>query len=791
MVDALSLHSSSLHTANPQLALTNGVYCDSVSQIRETSLSHYLRTFAHDIIGSVKDLSLFSFELEQSLTTDELRFAFNSAPYNFLLALELNPELGEVLDLSQDLGGVSHYLASKAKHVDSLKIDIGRAQLSAQRCHLLGNIDHFSEDLNALTLPKNAYDLIVLGNINELELTQNELPAFLNKLSISLTNDGCIVFVSDNKNQLNKCLSAGPHTIPYRDLYVDSNNINLDFNELETLIVDSEIKHSNCFANFSLGNKISNLFARDYLLNNPNVLNHFNRIGAVDNADLNEYLLFKSLGREHAFFGKASSYIVIAGRDLASVNALCQNNFCHFPGLSRKPQWRTVTASKRGTHLVTKTPILNEEARFKLLTKTQEQPTLKQDLSNKKFHPGPLLLDQWLDAALHNDIASLSNLIEEYSAWLKSIQSQDNFTDIAYDLLPFNIIINDDGNKRQFNIIDSEWQLKEQYKADFVLFRALFWFAFENKAILKPFANTTKLTSIGLFICHFMDGFKHIDELHEFVEFEEKIQRQISLNFRKKSVEFALNQSFNSNNSMVKGVQPTCQISWGNKERIFDEANSVFLQWNKSNQPQLISSELTVSKDNTVLRVDPIASTGHFHFSSIRLLNSEKKVLWQMDTSEQIITNSSQFNLSIVANENQPNSFIALNNDPYFLFDLSAVKKLGTITNIEVDFALIQDENYDDALSSLSHIVNEQNTALIEQANGINEKLAEIAVLKAELTHVKKHRADIKSTLNDLQQSSAQQIKQLTEHASNLEHALMMRPLSRIKRLLVRLLGRR
>lgn len=783
--------SDTLIAANQQLVLANGVYQDTESQVRETSLSHYLRTFARDIFTAVDDLSLFSIELETAATTDELRHALSPAPYNYLLALELEAKLSNVLDLSQDLGGVSHYLSSKAALVDSVKIDIGRANLATQRCQNLENIQHISEDLASLKFPDHHYDLITLGDLSALELNQTELPAFLQRLSHSLSKEGRLVFVSENKNRLDKYLSKGPHQIPYRDLYYDSNANSFDHSELAQLLNESDIAHANFFASFSNTDKISNLFAQDYLLNNSNAVNHFNRIGATDNDELNEYLLFKNFPDQNSYFANASRYVVIAGSDLASVNALCQNNFTHFPGTGRKAQWRSVTASKRGTNQVTKTPILDEESRFKLLTESKSEPVLIQDLANKQFHQGPLLLDQWLAKALHNDTSGLSELIKEYATWLQSQEQQDSFTDVAYDLLPFNIIVDEDKHDRQFKIIDSEWQLKAKYGADFVLFRALFWFAFENKAILKPFANTTKLTSIGLFICHFMDGINSVSDLQQFVELEENIQRQISHSFRKKSIEFALNQLFNSDKSIAKSSQPACQISWGNSDQVFDEANSVFLNWNKSSENQLLNTELLACDDLTVLRVDPIASTGIFQFSTITLRDQEQNIIWQLEDVDDIIANSTQHNLSIVVNKKQANSFIALNEDPHFLFDLSAVQDLGKTASVELGFALTHDENYDNALATLSYIVDEQNSALIEQANGINEKLAQIEVLQAELTHVRNHRAEIKSTLHETQQANANQVQQLSEHVANLEHAMMMRPLSRVKRLVGRLLGRK
>lgn len=789
-------NTNTLLAVNPQLVIANGVHHDTQSKIRETSLSHYLRTSALDIFASAKNSSLFSTELERLSSTDELRSAFNPAPFNFLLALDLAPTLNRVLDLSQDLGGVSYFLSTKAEHVDCIQVDIGRARLASQRCQTLDNITFISEDLEALNFPQSRYDLIVLGDLNDLSLNATQLQTFFRKLQRSLSHIGCLIFTTENKGRLNRWLSKGHQVIPYRDLYLPHTDTSVTIPQLKQLLKSSEIKHANLFASFSLANNVSNMFAQDYLLNNPNAVNHFNRIGMVNNSDLNEYLLFKNLPKDSSYFDHASRYIAIVGNDLASINALCQNNFAHFPGTGRKAQWRTVTECKRGTNKVTKTHILNQQQRLELIQLSESgqhhknQTRLIQDVSIKPFHQGPLLLDEWLTAALDCDVKRLGTLINEYATWLKSLERQEDFTDIAYDLLPFNIIVSANDQARAFQIIDSEWQLKTQYKADFVLFRALFWFAFENKAILKPFASTTKLTSIGLFICHFMDGIDQVRGLQPFVDLEESVQRQIGNHFRTKSVGFALNQRFNGDNAVVKSAQPACQISWGNNDLTFDEANSVYLDWNKSAQRQIITSEIPPARNLTTLRVDPIASTGLFNFFSIVLRNDLNEVIWQLNSSDNIISGSTLKNIETVTGSHQDTSFVALNDDPHFLFELNNVAKLDSATVIELKFSLIHDQNYDNTLSTLSHIVNEQNISLAEQANGINEKLAEIEVLQAELNHVSAHRAEIKSTLYETQQANAVHVQQMSQHIANLEHAQMRQPLSRLKRLMGRLMGR-
>ena len=58
---------------------------------------------------SVKDKSLFSLDIESKLQTNELRSALASNRHNYLLSLNFKG-INHALDLSEDMGGVAHFL---------------------------------------------------------------------------------------------------------------------------------------------------------------------------------------------------------------------------------------------------------------------------------------------------------------------------------------------------------------------------------------------------------------------------------------------------------------------------------------------------------------------------------------------------------------------------------------------------------------------------------------------------------------------------------------------------------
>ena len=112
---------------NPQLSLASGVYQNTSTQIRESLLSNYIKLAVNDVYHSVADLSLFSIEIEKLLLTDELRAALSPSPANYLLSFNFD-SVEHALDLTQDFGGVSHFLADKVSALDSVKVDLGQAK---------------------------------------------------------------------------------------------------------------------------------------------------------------------------------------------------------------------------------------------------------------------------------------------------------------------------------------------------------------------------------------------------------------------------------------------------------------------------------------------------------------------------------------------------------------------------------------------------------------------------------------------------------------------------------------
>ncbi len=789
-----------LQQLNPLLNEIDGVYQNNCTQIRESQLSSYIQGAVHDSYNNVDDLSLFSVEIEDLLLTDELRHALSPAPYNFLLALELEG-IGKTLDLSQDFGGVSHYLASRVEHVHSIKVDVGQARLSKQRCAEYQNINFISSDLSELKLSDKAYDLIVVSQLEELGLDKAAQAQLIKKLQLALTNTGKLLVNAVNQTRLNKWTSAGDQGIAYSHLYEQQSARYFSKDELYQALKTAGFLHWNAYASFSQNRAISNLLSEHYLNESPHSLNHFNRLGSIGHPEINEYLAIKNLHQEREeLFSLASRFVMIASASAVRSEQLCDIDFAHFSGTGRKPQWRTTTLCKKDSNEVVK---ISLHPNFTTTDSQAKEASLSQSTEVQKFESGTLLLDQWLQALVSPNAATeFKELVSDYCKWLKGLEHGKEFGAGSYDILPFNIIVED--NDGDFKTIDPEWSVSDKFTPEFILFRALFWFAFENKALLKPLAKETGLSTIGLFVLHYIQcadensTAKNMSDLNAYVELEESIQRQIGSSFRNKSIEYALLQTFDGE-PLAERLQPACQISWSDSAGIVDEHNSVFISWQANEQERILTSESPSFEDGrNILRVDPIASMGLFKFSSISLKSQAGDIVWQLDSADEIAAQADCLNVSFSSDTQH---FTALNDDPHFLFALNEVNALAEVQTIELSFAILHNQYYDASLATLSSALSEQNIALFRQIGSLETKQAEIEYLSAKLKNIDQHRQDLQRGQHEAQKAHEQHAHNLTvaletqtARVAELENNILIRYYFRgkrvAKRIIKKLIGR-
>lgn len=770
---------SLLANSHRQLAKENGIYVDA-QRVRPDSLSSYLTITVPKLFSRVSDLSLFSYELEQALDTPELLHEFDGAAHNVLRVCDFD-SIGQrknALDLSQDMGGASHFLAKYFSSVDSVFTCLGRANQAVTRTAVLDKVSVFCLDVEEIEYSQASYDFIYLGGLDQLGLSKAQGLNLIQRLTRSLSKGGILVFNSLNYDRLSKSLSTRRYAhqaqTPYLEIYQDQADTGINLEDLDAFLDSFQSNQVAVYASFSAKGTQNNLFAQEYLDDNPNALNHFYRLGSIDNDQLNEYLLYKKLTTDgHDLISYASSFTVMMGDEHADLARLYDNDFTHFPGRSRLPQWRAITFKPSAETTVYKHVIDTDYAERKV----EISELIAQQTSPQPFESGQLLIDQWLQTVLHNDAKRFEQLVKEYYDWLESIQADEDFNASAYDLLPFNIIVSEEG---YFRAIDPEWKVHTDINPSFVLFRALFWFAFENRAMMIDFADTWSFSTLGGFVRHYLNFVSTDQDIHDYIQLEEQIQKNISHEFSAGSIAAAMQHGFSAQVAISSAETVRSEITWADKNDVFDQANTVSKEWRAASSPQeLVIAFKTFDGSKRRLRVDPIDNSGVFSIQALSLLDTNERIVWQLDPVSESAVPCQLQNMVTVDQSNA--CYAALNDDPFFLFDLSEIPQLEQVASVRLSLSLHCDPIFQNALSQLQKLVDEQAQSLLTENNKGHERQADNDILTARLLAAEDQCLHLKRQLAEFETVKADN--------ERMHQALLRSPTARIKRLIKRLMS--
>jgi len=778
-------NSYQLLEANPSLELKDSVYQNVETFFRESELDHNLQVSIQEVFDKVDDKSLFSFAIESELQTDQLRQSLSTHQFRYLSALNFS-SIDTALDLTQDFGGVSHYLADKVASLDSVKFDLNKSRFAVQRCASHSNILHVSEDLDRLAFPQANYDLIVIGEAESLELDQTQFVALIAKLQTCLSASGVLLIDVVNENRLNRWFDEGSafdsSSTPYLDLY-HSEESSLFFSRsvLRSGLLNSGFSKIEFHANFSADKECRALFCEDYLTANPNAKNHFHRLGFIKNSQINEYLLFDNLvTNKQNLNDYAGRYVVFAGADRQNIRAIYDNDFTHFPGGGRRPGWRTLTFRHRSATEIVKESVFADIE--------PDNSPFSQNLDPQKFAKGRLLVHDWLLAIKNLDSKAFRNLVVEYSDWLDSLNtSTEDFARIAYDALPFNVIVQAKNQQQEFHLIDPEWQYDGELTKEFILFRALFWFAHENRSLIKRYCDEYELYSIGLFILDNMKSVGAVNDLADFVHLEESLQEHINQNSMPRTVANAVVQGLDEN-------FPVLEVSWSNEQGQVPSLLANSQVWNRhSGKQKLVIPVPANNSEPSHLRIDPMADLGGLQLSSIELRSESGPCLWQASTADEV-----KKSVDLVGIVPIDESFVCISDDPYFLIDMSQIQpESAGALELHIEIAHKALHNLEKTISVLSLESLKQTAALTSQANRNNEYRSEIEHLQTVVDGLRQDRMNLKgdinrihSRVNDKQRQINYLIQRLKDQYNlneNLYHHLTNRPTTRAKGILRRL----
>ncbi len=554
------LNHSPLLNANSNLEVKDGVQQNTEELFHESYLSEKSQSQLAKLIESSPTRALGSLRVNASINSDtnpeyQSLCEADASAYQFLYPLNLDA-IHSVLDLSEDLGGVAHFLADQVNVVDSVKIDPGLAKLAALRCASKPNVTVFSDKLNSFIFPEKSYDLIIIGQLEKLNVELDSFDAFMTALRAALSPQGVLLLNAPNKGSLAKLLNSGSGQAkpPYHSAYTSSANSStvneLSRRRLRNVLLAQSFDTVDFHSSYSQQSAVNNLFSEDYLTSNVNALNHFYQLNYLDDKNRSEYLLFKRLIEEKTdLVDLASRFIVVAGADRAKSRLFYNNDFSYLSNYGLLDAYQTVTCRVRSGQEVSRSALFPE----------QQAPAnlVKQQLESVAFQKGTLLAGEWLTSLLAKDRQRLTEHFNEFQVWVNELNDTEELHGLAFNSLASSIIV--DARSGRYHLINKQWQLNKgnsyakdsRFLSDFISIRALFWFAVENAPLFESFAIDNEIYSIGNFIVRYAKNVHSLDELTRFIELEQAFLDATAANIAVDFVEANVNRLISTGQNKV------------------------------------------------------------------------------------------------------------------------------------------------------------------------------------------------------------------------------------------------
>ena len=689
--------------------------------------------YVYDVIANASDTSSTSAELESRIRDWPSEYHFTSRRATLLRALDLSG-MQRVLELGCGCGAISRYLGEQGMQVDAIEGSTRRAQIAHSRCRDLDNVNIVNANYNDLSLPDGEYDAIFL--IGVLEYAKRFCPdaeddfaavhEVLTAIGKSLKPVGVMITAIENRLGLKYLLGATEdhYAVPYIGLheYPDSAGIRtFDHDEWQGILDSAGFPEREFYAPFP-DYKIPTVVMHEGFLGQPQAASHLRGLTSRDylhdfSSPVDENIFWKAFQQGGSLLNFANSYLIVAGRHAGNIDRIACNDFVHVSGQQRKLAYRTVTSKRRGALKVTKQRLAASGA--------EDIPGIQQLCMDEDYIQGELLSETWLNTLMiWQDMDRLVPLFRRYHDYLKDYAHNNEAARDIFDVLPFNIVVDDQGDYQSF---DREWKLDEVVTPEYVLFRGLFWFVFSNSSYFTPLFKKEKLHSTHDFLleCFSRLGLELEKHLPDYIAFEESIQEKIGLLYTQRDLTLSLNAGLSSNRSGLATYHP--RVYWAEQGHAFSEGSSLITTSLLGAERQEVVFNLPVSLPaNSRVRFDPAEREGYFHIYSLRVISTDddgtdKQTLLSLDSGVKLAQSAKMHGLTLHGGSSRA-VFVANNDDPWFEVTLpTGGKQLQLI--VEMDWP--HSEEYEIVRAELQQLNNEWQWE--------KEKLVqEIAALKRE-----------------------------------------------------------
>jgi len=609
---------------------------------------------AHSFAQS-SDLSVMSEQLEDAIIDWPSEYHLSFERGNLFRALNLS-EMRQVLEVGCGCGAISRFLGESDLRVDALEGDTNRARLAAARVSELQNVEVSCANFNQLTLPESTYDAVIYIGVLEYaarfrEATAGPPHAFgddnhrraivdiLNTSRRSLSNQGVVIVAIENRLGLKYLLGAREdhYAKAYEGLYDYPNDAGIrtfsrdDWIELAALagfetteflypfpdyklprvVVSDEFLKTNHHA----GEILHGIESRDYISAVAGLEHEqFVREGLVQSGDLANL---------------ANSFLMVMGEPSA-VATVCENDFVHVSGRSRKSNYRTVTKKEKGD--------------------------------------GKSLARVWAEGVRTRlDIDSFVGDVRAYYGFLETTFETDDQRRLAIDAMASNILIDTTGT---WSVIDLEWQTRESVSLEFVVFRSLFYFFIDNPELFRSLGQSSRHQSLAELIKHLLEksGIDSKQNWAQWIELEDRFQQATSSRHRTMMVADALAQS-------PTAERFEARVYWSLSGEPSTDDNMLVSHGFEARGRQCLRFQLPSGLSQVkFIRFDPTETTGYFHLYSMKLYgqnqHGDSVVLMALEGGEQIRDAVDLVRVDYAVG-NEKDVFIALDDDPLIHLDVS------------------------------------------------------------------------------------------------------------------------
>lgn len=481
-----TLTSQRIYTFDDALRIWRTPEHDSIAY----SDGHALESQLLDALKQCHDLSSNSAELRQLIVDWPSEYHFSPARHNLLRPIDIRPE-HRVLELGSGCGAITRYIGETGATVVAVEGSAQRARITAERCRDLPNVSVYCDNLASFTTT-DTFDFVTL--IGVLEYAQlfisdtDPISCCLKKAKSHLRASGRLILAIENKLGLKYLAGANEDHlgVPFfgiQDLYDSHQPITFGRRELLTKLKDSDFGEVQMFLPFPDYKLPTAIITEAALsqdrLNLPDILSRTEvgqRSGPTRTFD--EELARRSIHANGLLADLANSFLLIAnaykGHESTEVPWLAQ---CY--SINRKQQYQTVTTfiDEYDKGIFVKKTLLNHG------------PSTTVSIQLCHVAESSLLIDgTLLSSELRRMLTKGSSTREDMSnlirTWLEELRRAaispfDADRPLNYlvpadflDCTPFNLVHTPDGALHR---IDTEWQLRENIPAYWVIIRGLLY----------------------------------------------------------------------------------------------------------------------------------------------------------------------------------------------------------------------------------------------------------------------------------------------------------------------------